>query len=226
MRLGRRLGRAADAFRERARALLTGIAHGVTPLAYRRQELLVLALLAASVLGGFAVDVWHRRAPDTLDRLEAEPPRLAALARSPGPRPRTGPTRPRDAPTDAGRLRRATPAAAGAEPGARTPPLPTTDRPLDLNRATAAELTGLPGIGPGLAARIVARRAQIGGRFDDIGDLARVPGLGARKAGLVRAFVYVNPGLTEWPAPGASSGDPDPSVETADRTESPPPAPP
>ncbi|HEX6071021.1 MAG TPA: helix-hairpin-helix domain-containing protein [Longimicrobiaceae bacterium] len=48
---------------------------------------------------------------------------------------------------------------------------------VDLNRATEAELEALPGIGPALAARIVASREEHG-RFARIGDLARVPGIG------------------------------------------------
>jgi comEA protein len=48
---------------------------------------------------------------------------------------------------------------------------------VDLNRATEAELEALPGIGPALAARIVAWREEHG-PFARIGDLARVPGIG------------------------------------------------
>lgn len=47
----------------------------------------------------------------------------------------------------------------------------------DLNRATEAELTCLPGIGKVLAGRIVAERAAHG-PFRELDDLARVPGLG------------------------------------------------
>jgi hypothetical protein len=171
--------------------LLSGIAALGHGLAYRRQELLVVALLAISVLGGFAVELWHHRAPGLLDRLEAEPPRLAALARTPGPRPRGEPSPGRDGP----RARAAPPARAGpakAEP--RLTPVvvpPSPEHPLDLNGATAVELSGLPGVGPRLAARILARRTELGGRFASVTELASVPGLGARKAGLLRALVHV-----------------------------------
>ena len=61
---------------------------------------------------------------------------------------------------------------------------------LDLNAAGAAELESLPGIGPALAARIVAWRAAHG-RFHSIGELDSVPGVGpallARVAPRVRA---------------------------------------
>ncbi len=50
-------------------------------------------------------------------------------------------------------------------------------RPLALNQATAAELETLPGIGPTLAARILAWRDSAGG-FRDLDDLAKVRGIG------------------------------------------------
>jgi competence ComEA-like helix-hairpin-helix protein len=48
---------------------------------------------------------------------------------------------------------------------------------VELNRATEAELEALPGIGPALAARIVAWREEHG-PFARIEDLAPVPGIG------------------------------------------------
>jgi len=48
---------------------------------------------------------------------------------------------------------------------------------LDLNRAGAAELEALPGIGPKLAAAIVDDRAK-NGPFASVEDLGRVPGIG------------------------------------------------
>jgi competence protein ComEA len=48
---------------------------------------------------------------------------------------------------------------------------------VDVDRASAAELVRLPGIGPGLAARIVADR-EAHGAFGSLEGLARVPGLG------------------------------------------------
>lgn len=61
----------------------------------------------------------------------------------------------------------------------RTPAPETTQafgRKLSLNGATAAELEGLPGIGPALAGRIVAGRP-----YRSMADLDRVRGIGPAK---------------------------------------------
>jgi competence ComEA-like helix-hairpin-helix protein len=50
------------------------------------------------------------------------------------------------------------------------------DGRLDINRASVAELTTLPGIGPARAAAIVAAREEA--PFRQPGDLRRVPGIG------------------------------------------------
>ncbi|HEX2568892.1 MAG TPA: helix-hairpin-helix domain-containing protein [Polyangia bacterium] len=60
--------------------------------------------------------------------------------------------------------------------------------PVDLNRATAAQLESLPGIGPGLAARLVAARP-----FRSVDDLRKVKGIGRRRALQLRAHLYVQP---------------------------------
>ncbi|MEB3330351.1 MAG: ComEA family DNA-binding protein [Candidatus Sericytochromatia bacterium] len=53
-------------------------------------------------------------------------------------------------------------------------------RPVDLNRASALELETLPGVGPAMAARIVATRRRLGG-FKALEELREVPGIGARR---------------------------------------------
>ena len=64
------------------------------------------------------------------------------------------------------------------------------DRVLNVNRATAVELEGLPGIGASLARRIVADR-EARGPFATVEALDRIPGIGpglvARLGGLVTA---------------------------------------
>jgi competence protein ComEA len=62
----------------------------------------------------------------------------------------------------------------GASAGAWRP-----DGKLDLNRATAADLEELPGIGPVIAERIVAWREQ-NGPFASVGQLREVSGIGER----------------------------------------------
>ncbi|HEX7135944.1 MAG TPA: ComEA family DNA-binding protein, partial [Iamia sp.] len=62
--------------------------------------------------------------------------------------------------------------AAGGDP---TGDAPTT--PIDLNTATEAELEELPGVGPSIAAAIVAFRQENGG-FTSVEDLLDVRGIG------------------------------------------------
>lgn len=56
-------------------------------------------------------------------------------------------------------------------------PAPAPARMIDVNVADAGLLERLPGIGPALAARIVADR-EARGRFGSVADLDRVPGVG------------------------------------------------
>lgn len=62
--------------------------------------------------------------------------------------------------------------------------------PLDLNLATAEALEGLPGVGPVLAARIVAHRDRIG-RFRDVSELQDVPGIGPARFAELEPLVVV-----------------------------------
>lgn len=64
----------------------------------------------------------------------------------------------------------------GSRAGAPATPV-SVALPLDLNAATAAELEGLPGVGPALAARIVAWRDSVG-RFRRVEELDSVKGVG------------------------------------------------
>lgn len=57
--------------------------------------------------------------------------------------------------------------------------------PIDPNQATAAELASLPGIGPGLAAHIVAARARR--PFTDLASLGAVRGIGPKKLARMKA---------------------------------------
>jgi competence protein ComEA len=62
--------------------------------------------------------------------------------------------------------------------------------PLDINSASGKLLEQLPGIGPVLAARIVAYRAA-NGRFGSVEDLLKVSGIGPAKLADVRGLVTV-----------------------------------
>jgi competence ComEA-like helix-hairpin-helix protein len=59
---------------------------------------------------------------------------------------------------------------------------------LDINTASPEELEKLPGIGRGLAARIVAHREQYG-RFRRAEHLIMVRGIGERRYRKMRAFI-------------------------------------
>jgi competence protein ComEA len=61
-------------------------------------------------------------------------------------------------------------------------------RRVDVNAAEAAELERLPGVGPALAARIVAHR-QAHGRFQSPEELMEVPGIGPKIYEAVAASV-------------------------------------
>ena len=63
---------------------------------------------------------------------------------------------------------------------------------LDPERATAADWERLPGIGPSLAARIVADRAA-NGPFGGVAGLARVRGIGPKTVERLRPFLTSQP---------------------------------
>jgi len=136
---------------------------------YSRRQLLLILLLAGAAGAGLAIDHWRRAQPELAERLETldrSTPRPALIPRPRGPgatdtdrAARAGPRRPRRAPP----------------PG-----------PVDVNAATEAELTQLPGVSPALASRIIAGRP-----FAAIDDLGRVPGLRRVTLERLRPFVTV-----------------------------------
>jgi competence protein ComEA len=63
---------------------------------------------------------------------------------------------------------------------------------IDLNRAGAAELEELPGVGPTLAGRIVARREEQG-PFTSVEELQEVTGVGAKLFAQIAPLVTVGP---------------------------------
>jgi len=67
---------------------------------------------------------------------------------------------------------------------------PLEAHPIDLNRASMAELMELPGIGPLLAERIIRYRL-VHGPFRSLDELLNVPGLGPRMLERLRAYMRV-----------------------------------
>lgn len=155
---------------------------------YTRRQILVLLLLLAVVGLGLAAGHWRRARPDLAERLEqldrAAPP-------SSGPAPQAGARSAVEPASSEREPRRPRPSKVPcdqAEPGAA--PSRAVPAAIDLNRATAIELTRLPGIGSALARRILDAR-DTAGRFAKIDELGRVRGMSARKIEQLRAFVTV-----------------------------------
>jgi competence protein ComEA len=74
---------------------------------------------------------------------------------------------------------------------------------LDLNRATAEELQGLPGIGPVLAQRVVDQRTTHG-LFHTVDDLRDVKGIGKKRMDQLRPLIMVDLASTKpQPKPDA-----------------------
>lgn len=76
------------------------------------------------------------------------------------------------------------PAAAGGTPSSESA------SPLDLNTATADQLEGLPGVGPVMAAAIVAWRSSHG-RFTSVDQLGEVDGIGPTRLEKLRPLVRI-----------------------------------
>ena len=69
-------------------------------------------------------------------------------------------------------------------------PDPAPPEPLDMNTASAEELTGLPGIGESLAARIIAYR-ETHGSFTCLEDLLNVSGIGEKKLAALEGLISI-----------------------------------
>ena len=155
---------------------------------YSRPQLKLLLVLALTLLAGFGVREWREGFPDMAQRLERFDREQPAAPLSPAPaRERRLPAAPSAA----------APAAAsiGSSPAAqRTGPVPlapTDPRPLDINRASLEELSRLPGVGQGLAGRILAERERRG-RFESPEALRYVLGMGPKKLAAIRELIVVS----------------------------------
>jgi competence protein ComEA len=86
-----------------------------------------------------------------------------------------------------------------AAPGRAMPAAPAKVRkevdpaaPININRATAAELQKLPGIGPKISQRIIDERT-LHGPFKSVDDLRRVPGIGPKTLEKLRPYITIGP---------------------------------
>jgi len=70
------------------------------------------------------------------------------------------------------------------------PELVLLGRPVDLNAASADDLSAVPGIGDGLAAQVVADRSQRG-PFPSVEALRRVRGIGPVRLARARPHLEV-----------------------------------
>ena len=75
------------------------------------------------------------------------------------------------------------------------PPTPSPNQPyiIDLNTATQADLERVPGIGPVLAARIIAYRQRYG-PFKTVYQLRLIKGVGQQTFDKIKPYVTVAPG--------------------------------
>lgn len=155
---------------------------------YSRPQLKLLLVLAVILLAGLGVREWRAGFPDKAERLEHFDREEPAAPLIPAPaQERRPPAAPSAAPPAA--------AATGPSPAIRragpVPMAPTDPRPLDINRARLDELARLPGVGQGLAGRILAERERRG-RFESPDALRYVLGMGPKKLAAIRELVIVS----------------------------------
>jgi competence protein ComEA len=77
---------------------------------------------------------------------------------------------------------------------------PAPSGKVNINTATAQQLTVLPGVGEKLAARIVDYRQKAGG-FKNVSELMNVQGIGEKNLAKIQAFLTTS-GETAKPAAG------------------------
>ena len=178
-------------------------------MSYSRPQLKLLLLLAVTLCAGLGVREWRAGFPDLAERLEhfdrdpgvaAAGPEATARTSAPTPSERTSAADGGAATVEAASVagRGAAEPAGGMSPRAdavaarASPPAPVVDaRPVDINRAGLGEIARLPGIGPSMAARIVAERDRRG-RFDSPDALRSVIGMGPKKLAAIRDLITVS----------------------------------
>jgi competence ComEA-like helix-hairpin-helix protein len=141
-----------------------------------------LLFVLVSVTAGGAFRGWQRSHHERFDTIvawlvEAEGRDTSASARATRAAPASDSAAARAPALKPGALARARPAAAALRPAS-----------MDVDRASEAELLRLPGIGPSLAARIVAERSA-GGPFGGPDGLLRVRGIGPKTLEKIRPYL-------------------------------------
>ena len=154
---------------------------------YSGPQLRLLILLAFTLLVGLGVREWRAGFPDAAERLERfdrddETPLLPDMTPAAGVPPNPASPAKRTGPSSSAQP------APSSPPPAPSPPEPA--EPLDVNRADAAALARLPGVGSGLAQRIVEERERRG-RFDSPEALRYVLGMGPKKLAAIRPLITV-----------------------------------
>jgi len=154
---------------------------------YTRPQLILLLIVVASAGAGLAVGQWRARHAELVERLEQldrGPAVTDGRANGAIASPSAAPAHERQR-VPSSTEPRSRPAKLTAPPAETTAP-----GPLDLNEAGVDDLARLPGVGPGLAQRIVAAR-NADGRFSSVDDLRRVRGLGRVRRERLRPLVTV-----------------------------------
>lgn len=134
----------------------------------RKEQVALLLLGAALLLGSGLAAVDHFR-PSAMEEFRVIPAAVAPPA-----------------------VEAAVPPAAPAKAAADSVVQAAQAGPIDLNRATETDLKRLPGIGPKIAARILAYRDEHG-PFATVDALAKVSGIGPRTVAKLKPLVVCGP---------------------------------
>ncbi len=153
-----------------------------------------LVFVLASLLAGGAFREWKRTHEPRFADLVAD---LQSAARNRGS--------PVAAASDSFHVQAGDPHQGGPQPerGGRGLAWPLIPAKVDLNHSTAPELERLPGIGPALAARIVADR-ESRGPYGSPESLLRVPGIGPRILARLRPYLAAPTGTADSGSPIAN----------------------
>ena len=80
-----------------------------------------------------------------------------------------------------------------SDPSSSISDTPSAAQLVDINRADAAQLDTLPGIGPALSQRIIEYRQQ-NGRFETVEELVNVKGIGEKTLEKLKPYITCGDG--------------------------------